>query len=85
MNPAVTAVVGILDKGAQIAVEYLKKKNKQEDRKYIDDLLEFRLKLANELAKPMEKQMDNVVELYSAKVSILQDIVLKDLQGQGGA
>jgi len=80
MNTA-AIILGVLDKGAQVAVEYLKKKNKQEDRKYIDDLLEFRLKLANELAKPMDKQMDNVVELYTVKVQLLQDIVLKDLQG----
>ncbi len=53
--------------------------NTKESRKYSEQLVQHRLDLASELAKPMDDQNDFTVEDLERKIAILQDIARGEL------
>lgn len=85
MNPAVSLGLGIVDKGAQIAIEILRKKNTVENRKYIDEYMDAKKHLLAEKSKLNAEQLDNVVEHYEAKLEILYNVAQQEQASQGGA
>lgn len=80
----VAAVLELLGKGADIAIQVLKKKNLEENRKYIDEYYDAEIKLGLEKAKPSEDQMDNVVEGYQKKLAILFEVAKREMDRQAG-
>jgi len=85
MNPAVSLGLGIVDKGAQIAIEILRKKNTEENRKYIDEYMDAKKQLLAEKSKLNKDQLDNVVEHYEAKLEILYNVAQQEQASQAGA
>jgi len=69
--PIPTGILGIIGGGVEIAKQILIRKNTQESRKYVDEYLEAEKALLAERSKPMEDQLDNVVEHFEAKLKIL--------------
>lgn len=78
------AVLGIVDKSASVALEYMKNKNIKDKQKYIDELFEAKSKLTNEMSKDNDSQYDNIIEEYTEKVALLLDVVHLDLVKNGG-
>ena len=81
-----TAVLGIVDKSALVALEYLKGKNIDKSKEYIDKYFKAKTKLLEEKGRANDDQWDNVVESYEEAVSTLLDIVHMDQlrNGVGG-
>jgi hypothetical protein len=61
----------IAELGLELGIGILKKKNTDNDRKYIDDYYEAKKNVMAEKAKPSSDQMDNLIEQEEKKAELL--------------
>lgn len=67
----VSAVLPLIAGAIDVAKQILLKSNTKENRKYIDAYVEAEQALLAEKNKPMEDQLDNVVEHFEQQLEIL--------------
>jgi len=61
----------IAELGIELGIGILKKKNTDNDRKYINDYYQARKNVDEEKAKDSSDQMDNLIEQEEAKAELL--------------
>lgn len=70
----------IAELGITLGIQILKKKNTDNDRKYIDDYYEAKKNVMEEKAKPSSDQMDNLIEQEEAKAQLLLEAANMSIQ-----
>lgn len=70
----------IAELGLELGVGILKKKNTDNDRKYIDDYYEAKKNVDAEKAKDSSDQMDNLIEQQEKKAELLLEAAKLSIQ-----
>lgn len=73
-------MVEIVEKGLDLASEIFKYVNKKQSRKYIDQVVDLKMRLKNELSKPLMDQDDKVVETLRTEIEIVMDAAKQEIE-----